>query len=49
MFGRWGRFVYRHRLATLIGSGAVLVASVVFLIMGGTLTRLLEARTPARA
>ena len=38
MFGRWGRFVYRHRLATLIGSGAVLVASVVFLIMGGTLT-----------
>ena len=38
MFGRWGRFVYRHRLATLIGSGAVLVASVVFLVMGGTLT-----------
>ena len=38
MFGRWGRFVYRHRLATLIGSGAVLVVSVVFLVMGGTLT-----------
>ena len=38
MFGRWGRFVYRHRLATLLGSGVVLVASVVFLAMGGTLT-----------
>jgi len=38
VFGRWGRFVYRHRLATLVGSGVVLVASVVFLIMGGTLT-----------
>ena len=38
MFGRWGRFVYRHRIATLVGSSLVLVASVVFLIMGGTLT-----------
>ena len=38
MFGRWGRFVYRHRWATLVGSGVVLAASVVFLVMGGTLT-----------
>ena len=38
MFGRWGRFVYHHRWATLIGSGLVLAASVVFLLMGGTLT-----------
>ena len=38
MFGRWGRFVYRHRIATLVGSGAVVVASIVFLVLGGTLT-----------
>ena len=38
MFARWGRFVYRHRWATLVGSGAVLAASVVFLVLGGTLT-----------
>jgi RND superfamily putative drug exporter len=38
VFGRWGRFVHHHRLATLIGASAVLAGSVVFLIMGGTLT-----------
>ncbi|HEY3084130.1 MAG TPA: MMPL family transporter [Candidatus Dormibacteraeota bacterium] len=38
MFARWGRFVYRHRIATLVGSGAVLAASIVFLVLGGTLT-----------
>ena len=38
MFASWGRFVYRHRWATLVGSGAVLAASVVFLVLGGTLT-----------
>ncbi len=38
MFGRWGRFVYHHRLPTLIAASAVLAGSVVFLVMGGTLT-----------
>jgi putative drug exporter of the RND superfamily len=38
VFARWGRFVYRHRWATLIGSGVVIAASVVFLVMGGSLT-----------
>jgi RND superfamily putative drug exporter len=38
LFARWGRFVYRYRWATLAGSGAVLIGSVVFLLMGGTLT-----------
>ncbi len=38
MFGRWGRFVYHHRVPTLIAASAVLAGSVVFLVMGGTLT-----------
>jgi len=38
VFGRWGRFVYHHRLPTLIAASAVLAGSVVFLVMGGTLT-----------
>ena len=37
MFAAWGRFVYRNRWATLIGSGALLAISVVLLMMGGTL------------
>src|SRR5207253_3401750 len=38
VFERWGRFVYRNRWATLVGSGVVLAISVVGLLMGGTLT-----------
>ncbi len=38
MFERWGRFVYRNRWATLVGSGVVLAMSIVGLAMGGTLT-----------
>ena len=38
MFARWGRFVYRNRWATLAGSALVLAGSVVFLVLGGTLT-----------
>ena len=38
MFERWGRFVYRNRWATLVGSGVVLAISVIGLAMGGTLT-----------
>ena len=38
MFARWGRFVYRYRWATLVGSGALLAASIVFMLLGGTLT-----------
>jgi len=38
VFGRWGRFVYHHRVPTLIAASAVLAGSVVFLVMGGTLT-----------
>jgi RND superfamily putative drug exporter len=38
VFERWGRFVYHHRLATLIAASAVLAGSVVFLVLGGTLT-----------
>ena len=38
MFAGWGRFVYRNRWATLIGSGVLLATSVVLLMMGGTLT-----------
>jgi RND superfamily putative drug exporter len=38
MFARWGRFVYRYRWATLVGSGALLAISIVGLLMGGTLT-----------
>ncbi|HSS94242.1 MAG TPA: MMPL family transporter [Candidatus Dormibacteraeota bacterium] len=38
MFARWGRFVYRYRWATLVGSGVLLAISVAGLIMGGTLT-----------
>ncbi|HEX9094982.1 MAG TPA: MMPL family transporter [Candidatus Dormibacteraeota bacterium] len=38
MFARWGRFVYRHRWAALVGSGVVLAISVAGLLMGGTLT-----------
>ena len=37
MFAAWGRFVYRYRWATLIGSGALLAISLVLLMMGGTL------------
>ena len=38
MFAGWGRFVYRNRWATVVASGALLAISVVFLILGGTLT-----------
>ncbi len=38
MFAAWGRFVFRHRWPTLIGSGVVLVLSLIALLMGGTLT-----------
>ncbi len=38
MFAGWGRFVYRNRWATLIGSGVLLAISIVGLAMGGTLT-----------
>jgi RND superfamily putative drug exporter len=38
VFASWGRFVYRNRWATLVGSGILLAVSVAFLIMGGTLT-----------
>ncbi len=38
MFARWGRFVYRYRWATLAGSGALLAVSIVFMVLGGTLT-----------
>ena len=32
MFAGWGRFVYRNRWATLIGSGVLLATSVVLLM-----------------
>ncbi len=38
MFASWGRFVYRYRWATLVGSGALLAISIVGMLMGGTLT-----------
>jgi RND superfamily putative drug exporter len=38
MFASWGRFVYRYRWATLIGSGVLLAISITGLLMGGTLT-----------
>jgi RND superfamily putative drug exporter len=38
MFARWGRFVYRYRWATLVGSGVLLAISITGLLMGGTLT-----------
>jgi uncharacterized membrane protein YdfJ with MMPL/SSD domain len=38
VFASWGRFVYHHRWATLIGSGVLLVISVALLLMGGNLT-----------
>jgi RND superfamily putative drug exporter len=37
LFARWGRFVYRFRWATLVGSGILLGGSLVSLFMGGTL------------
>src|SRR6266852_994571 len=37
MFGRWGRFVYRFRWATLVVSGVLLGLSVAGLMTGGTL------------
>jgi RND superfamily putative drug exporter len=38
MFASWGRFVYRYRWATLVGSGVLLAISIAGLLMGGTLT-----------
>jgi len=38
MFASWGRFVYRFRWATLVGSAALLAISIAGLLMGGTLT-----------
>ncbi|HEX7265004.1 MAG TPA: MMPL family transporter [Candidatus Dormibacteraeota bacterium] len=38
MFASWGRFVYRYRWATLVGSGVLLAISITGLLMGGTLT-----------
>ena len=37
MFAAWGRFVYRYRWATLVGSGVMLALSIAGLAMGGTL------------
>ncbi len=37
MFARWGRFVYRHRWVTLVGSGLLLGISIVGILTGGTL------------
>ncbi|HKW72013.1 MAG TPA: MMPL family transporter, partial [Candidatus Dormibacteraeota bacterium] len=37
MFARWGRFVYRFRWATLVGSGVLLAISLISLMQGGTL------------
>ncbi len=37
MFAAWGRFVYRYRWATLVGSGVLLALSIAGLAMGGTL------------
>src|SRR4029077_19554452 len=37
MFARWGRFVFRHRWATLVVSGVLLGLSVAGLLTGGTL------------
>jgi RND superfamily putative drug exporter len=37
VFARWGRFVYRFRWATLVGSGVLLAITVAGLLMGGTL------------
>jgi len=37
VFASWGRFVYRFRWATLVGSGVLLGLSLVSLFMGGTL------------
>ncbi|MHB8612423.1 MAG: MMPL family transporter [Candidatus Dormibacteraceae bacterium] len=38
MFARWGRFVYRFRWATLVGSALLLGLSVVAILTGATLT-----------
>jgi RND superfamily putative drug exporter len=38
MFAGWGRFVYRWRWVTLVGSGGLLVISIAGLLIGGTLT-----------
>jgi RND superfamily putative drug exporter len=38
VFARWGRFVYRYRWATLVGSGILLAGSIALAAMGGTLT-----------
>src|SRR5207253_2668753 len=37
VFAAWGRFVYRYRWATLVGSGVLLAFSIAGLAMGGTL------------
>jgi RND superfamily putative drug exporter len=37
MFARWGRFVYRFRWATLIGSALLLGLSIAAILTGGTL------------
>jgi len=37
VFAAWGRFVYRYRWATLVGSGVMLALSIAGLAMGGTL------------
>ena len=37
MFAAWGRFVYRYRWATLVGSAVLLGLSIAGLAMGGTL------------
>jgi RND superfamily putative drug exporter len=37
MFARWGRFVYRHRWATLIASALLLGLSILAIFTGGTL------------
>jgi RND superfamily putative drug exporter len=37
MFASWGRFVYRFRWATLVGSGVLLAITVAGLLTGGTL------------
>lgn len=49
MFVVWGRFVYRHRWPTLIGSALLLGLSIAGVLMGGTLTNGGPLRTNLQA
>jgi hypothetical protein len=37
VFARWGRFVYRHRRATLVASGFLLLLSIAAALTGAQL------------